>query len=102
MSHLKILGTKFCLHSDLVFRICSLQPQTASPHHLAAPYSSGLAPTDFYQMVITSKMLLTAQVLVAVRNTKAKNINTAKKTTYSKGRQEGTWSRSKCVDKIVT
>jgi len=53
--------------------------QTVNPHHLAAPYSSGLAPSDFYRMVITSKMqqkfkiLLTAQLLVAVCSIKTKN-----------------------------
>jgi len=63
--------------------------QTVSPHHLAAPYSSGLAPGDFDRMVTTSKiqhkfkMLLTAQKLVAVCSIKAKNVNTAKKTTNS-------------------
>jgi len=65
--------------------------QTVFPHHLAAPYSSVLAPSDFYQMFITSKMqhkfkmLLTAQILAAVCSTKAKNINSAKKTTNSQG-----------------
>jgi hypothetical protein len=65
--------------------------QTVFPHHHAAPYSSGLAPCAFDRMVTTSKMqhkfkmLLTAQILVAVCSTEAKNINSAKKATNSQG-----------------